>query len=810
MSTTRLGSDPGTGLHSARDVGERSSSAVGVRWWEAFGLLALALAVRLLPWRSVFLPEGVQYPGNDPYYHARRVLYGSVQLPDVLTRDPYLSFPGGGEPIWSPTLDVLGAALVRALGAAGDAARIDGILAVVPPVLGALTVVATAWLGARWLGRATGLGAGALLALLPAHAGYSQVGFFDHHVAVALAAVAGLAAAMAWLDAAQAGRSLVGGTAALGLALAGSLLVWPGMLLHVGVLEAAGVVFVATRRRADAQRRAAFSLAAAHALAFACVAPFGLGRSWALWGAFTPVVLSAFQPWLLGAGGVAHAAVGLAAGSGERALPAARRWLSVMAVGVGVLALSAAAGGLFFGSGGGLLADPFAQVWAWFAKSEAFQAEVAESRPMWRQGGAGWWMSLQSLSGLLLALPFALAAAARQWRPRAAREGWAPGLLLAGWTAALLAASLVQLRFANSLSIGLALVVAWWLPRAAAAIAPHRARGTLVAAVVVLALLPVAPRYAPQLRNLARGLSGEEPLLQALDQRRRMLAEAARWIAENTPETSGWLDAETQPEYGLLAAWTDGHVLGYLGRRPTVLSPFGDDVGGEQWAAAQAYYRLPEPEASALLDRLGVRYVLHEFRRTRALSELPADSTTARLYFHDGEAGDQSVASDRGPMRVVPVEVDAAERHRLVWESPPKPWAKRTRPGFKLYEHVAGARLEGRAVPGAEVRASLDLESNRGRAFRYAARTRADAEGRYRLRVPHATRHGPASVRSRGPYRIESGGRSVLVEVDEADVTGGRAVAIPDLAAPGADAGSDRARASDAGGASPPPPDPRP
>jgi dolichyl-diphosphooligosaccharide--protein glycosyltransferase len=93
-------------------------------------------------------------------------------------------------------------------------------------------------------------------------------------------------------------------------------------------------------------------------------------------------------------------------------------------------------------------------------------------------------------------------------------------------------------------------------------------------------------------------------------------------------------------------------------------------------------------------------------------------------------------------------------------------------PAVKVFEQVAGARLVGRARPGAALEARLDLAARAsGHAFRYVRSGHADADGRFELTVPYPTDPAPVSsdVVARAPYEIHSVGS------DAGDVVVGRA-----------------------------------
>jgi dolichyl-diphosphooligosaccharide--protein glycosyltransferase len=725
-------------------------------------LALLAFAVRALPWRRVLEPDRVVWHGNDAYYHARRVAYTLEDFPRLLERDPYINHPHGGEPIWSPLFDLTAASLAWVLGLSQDLAAVERLLVWIPPLLGATTVVLAAALARRVGGRLAGVLAGLLLALLPAHFNASRVGYLDHHAAVSLASTALLAGTLVVLSRRRASAATLG---MLGVCLGAALLLWPGMLLELALVELGLASFLLVESDARRAHRLALGMAGTQLGALAVVAPFALGRDWERWGSFSPLVLSDFQPWLLGAAAVAFAIYAWRVGAAGRLSPSRRYAALGLGLTGALLTLLPFAGEL-----------PAALQTAldWLGRREAFQAEVAESRPLLvRRGRIDPGFALQQLTGLVFLAPlwlgFGIARARASLRP-------APWLFLTGFAAALLAVTLAQTRFSASLAPAMAVLVglsaAAWI---------RRGRGLVVTLVGLALCAPALASYGPLFADQAALLRGEPPALGAWAQRHRLLLELAGWLRESTPVTPGWLDARARPGYGVLSHWADGHALEYVARRPTVVTNFGDDVGAQNLQLAEAYYRAEEPEASALLDRLAARYVVFEYRRTASRRELAAGSMLSRLYFADGAEAVTGVEIRDGRARRVRGAFPAVTRHRLVYETAAKSHAPDpARPGFKVYEHVRGAEIVGAADAGARVEARLELETPR-RSFGWAASTRADLSGRYRLRVPYATGGSPPPVRPTARYRLRSGSQSSEVAVPEAAVLEGRRLAGPDL-----------------------------
>lgn len=97
-------------------------------------------------------------------------------------------------------------------------------------------------------------------------------------------------------------------------------------------------------------------------------------------------------------------------------------------------------------------------------------------------------------------------------------------------------------------------------------------------------------------------------------------------------------------------------------------------------------------------------------------------------------------------------------------------------PTVKVFARVSGCRLEGTASPGAKVRITLPLRSETsGRTFVHRSEATADPSGKVHLLIPYSTeRDAPrTSVHATGSCRIESGGKTIDLEISELDVATG-------------------------------------
>jgi hypothetical protein len=159
------------------------------------------------------------------------------------------------------------------------------------------------------------------------------------------------------------------------------------------------------------------------------------------------------------------------------------------------------------------------------------------------------------------------------------------------------------------------------------------------------------------------------------------IVEAARWLREHSPPTSGWLSPGPPPEYGVLGPWGVGHVLRYVAERPVVQDNFGDDVGREGFDAAEAYYAAEsEAAGAAILEELRVRYVLVGPAGSGHGRGYGPASLLARLR-HEGTSGGGAGAAEPPAAPL--------ERHRLVYESGSR--GPDGEPHWKLFEWVPAA-----------------------------------------------------------------------------------------------------------------------
>lgn len=729
------------------------------RWLlSALVLFGGAVLVRALPAAHTLSQGEVFFRGPDAYYHMRRIVYTIQNFPDLLVFDPYVQFPHGARPIWSPLFDWVSAALLYPFAGGGDWLLVEQAAAWIPPLLGGITVVAAWTVARRLFNERAAFSAGALLCVLGGHFTYSRVGALDHHVAVSLVATLLLGATLAALGSAS-GRRALRHSAIVGIWIAVSLLVWPGSLLYTALtLVALVVVALAASDAAQAAARWR-ALAVASGCAALLVAPFCFGNEWRHYGPMSPVVLTGFQPWFLGT----LAAIGLgAAQASERPSFATRPFARAgVAAGIGVALLGTS---LLLSSN---LVEGLGEAWRWLSKSEEFQASVIESQGLFVVNGKfSTFMANRQLSYLVYAFPVlwsVLLVDARR------RERRAPIFFLLAWSALLFAVTLLQKRFLDTFTVAFAIVTAAGIQSVwhRLNLTSRDTLGRLATLAVAICLFPLAMNYLPHIEIIGQRFA-EDPLqLHPFTVAQRRLVHASRWMRAFTPHTRGWYDTSQQPEYAVLAPWSEGHVIQYVARRPTIVDNFGDDVGEENYRRERRFWSSPVHVATATVDDLGARYVLLRARQP-VHSLFPPGSIYRTLLARDGSSLELLGGG----------QVRAADRFRLVFES--RPIGKYRAPYIKIFEVVKGARLRGRTRPGAVVNLSLPVTTNRARHFVYHDQVVSNEDGWFEFVVSYPNRDGPTWLDVAPAYTLTCNGGRVEAHVPEDRVHGGGVILVPD------------------------------
>ena len=138
--------------------------------------ILVAFLMRMLSYASVTANGSITFTGYDDFYHMRRILYTASNFPHSLNFDSYLNYPYGFEIGWPPLFDLLGGLLAKVLGGGQpDLHTVEFAGALLPVLLGILTIIPLYIAAASVFDRKTGLLGAFIFAVLPAHVYYIPV-----------------------------------------------------------------------------------------------------------------------------------------------------------------------------------------------------------------------------------------------------------------------------------------------------------------------------------------------------------------------------------------------------------------------------------------------------------------------------------------------------------------------------------------------------------------------------------------------------------------------------------------------------------
>jgi len=660
-------------------------------------VVAFMFWVRMIPADRVITDSAVFFSGNDAWYHARMTHYAVQYFPNTTPFDPWSNFPygTGRHSGFGGLYDqiVALAALVVGLGDPSDH-QIDVVLAVAPPVFGALTAVPTYLVARRLTDRWGGVVATVILALSSGGILFrTYAGASDHQSAEPLfgtLAVVGLVVALAaafgespmFEDVTDRNwtflRTPVLAGAVGGLGVAAYLATWPpGVML----LFTFGVFVVLQISRDHYAGRATDHVA------FAAVVPMTVAglltllyaRSFAL----EATAFSLLQPLVaFGVAGGTLILFGLSRYAEREGYDRSRYPPAVAAL----IALSFVLMWLVYPRGIEMFGRLVERVYSFGLLTSTSAGTVAEIQPA-TVGDA------ISAFGPMLALAVAgfLVLALRVYRENRPVE-----LLVVLWSLSMVAAYFTMSRYGYYFAVNVAILAAygvWWLTtRVLSLDADLSAPGDVDAyqvvgvAMILLLVFPgnvVATGDRQPVWDQAEHLGGTD----------QSWYEASTWLKDNSPEPPlGYYEQYERPAdgdfdypqgaYGVMSWWDYGHWITVMGQRIPYANPFQEGP-----VPASAFFQATdETRANLILDALP------------ALSEDPnrvAELSTAELR---DVVGNQSAATGEDAKYVVIDDEMAGEKF--------PPITRWTGPGASAYFQRQQFRIQGQnaALPTTNAR----------------------------------------------------------------------------------------------------------
>lgn len=685
--------------------------------WLLLGL-ALVVVVRVwVPYDEVFRDGAVVLAGNDPYFYRYWIdqllqsglssinPFDLAELPANLREHDVLF-------VWAmwPWALLLG-------GGARGSGLVLAWYPVVAAVVTALLVFVVAWMLTK--DRRVAVLSVFVLALTPAHAYRTMLGFGDHHafdyvaLMVTVTALVRLGSGeFRWSDSVRRRVIWVVGVGLFGGAVATQVLAWRGgpiLLIPIGLFAILGAI--SSVHAGESPTSSLLGLLAGLAFASVLSAFVHIGLGWApAYRGFAPFVLFGFVAWVLAIGELAYA-------RGTTWLDAA---IGVpIAIGLWLVTLAVVGPALL------LPLDKYLQ----FLR-DASLAQTA---------GIGETFSLlgsleQPL--LLFGLVLVVAVPAMVWVANEGRREYRPGwLAVSAYAWVFLAMSVNRVRFTGMLALFTAVFAAvgilWLAGRMEQATPlaifglergwrpfdwkpPEESDPIRVVAVLGLVVLLITGIGVAQTPSTMNQITVDETAY-----------EAATWM-EGYSTDRGW----DYPRNYVFSEWGSNRAYNYY-------------VSGESesYSYAQRNYRafVSSSDPEAWYDALdgGTGFVV-----VRASAfDYPGDSMQVRLFERHGSAGDG---------------VQGLAHYRLVYVGGDG--------GLKVFTLVPGATIVGNGTPNSILPVSTEVRIGQ-HTFTYRRNVRTDGEGRFSVTVPYP-----------GAYAVGS----AEVTVSDTNVTAGDTIRTQD------------------------------
>jgi len=791
--------------------------------------LLAGFIMRMLSYAAVTANGGITFVGYDDFYHMRRIIYTVSNFPHPLNFDSYINYPYGFEIGWPPFFDLLGALLAKVLGGGQpDLHTIEFAGALLPVLLGTLTIIPLYIAASSIFDRKTGLLGAFIFAAIPAHIYISRFGAVDHHVAEALLSTAAYACFILALKLASkrdlslssfknisSERDLIKSlvlAAASGLFLALLIFTWIGAPIFVSFIVL--YAFVQTTIDLKAGKRSDYLFICSIACIFATllfIIPLSAG-SVRPGLEMSAMYISWFQVFYVLSMLVGTVLLwGLSVYISRKGLD----WkfypgILILVFGAGILSLR-----VFSAESYSFVIEGL----RFFTGKGEYIGTISEALPLFltSQGKLTFSAVIGSFGLCFLAALIGIFLLGLEWKGEKSKP---EGVFFLLWTIFFAYLALSQRRFSYLLAVNIAVLTAYilWVmleslnfeTEVRKLVKPGQKAEKNTPALqtsketklktkskvktknesakngplknrpgskstpdpdyfkIVSSLVLIGLVFVPCIwvgAAFAKSASSVDPGWQ----------DSLNWLETSSPETSYYLQPSQTPEYGVLSWWDYGNWIVYLSERPAVSNNF--QTGIED--SAFFFTTDSEQEAKAVMEKLKVKYIITDTLmaggKFGSIVELAGKDIEDyyKIETVKGKAGLQTAVTPKNQYFNTQVyklqELDGANlgNLRLIHESAVNDTNKGSYKNntVKVFEYVSGARLSGSVSPNQTVTATLELSSNTGRKFAYQNKAVADEKGSFEITVPYSTENTGRGVTATSTYSISSGENVTVTEI---------------------------------------------
>ncbi|HIH93855.1 TPA: oligosaccharyl transferase, archaeosortase A system-associated [Methanosarcina acetivorans] len=792
-------------------------------------VLLAGFIIRMLTYAPLTADGGITFTGYDDYYHMRRILYTVSSFPHSLNFDTYLNYPYGFEIGWPPFFDLLGAFLAIIIGGGQpDTHTVEFAVALLPVLLGVLTVIPVYVVAASVFDKKTGLLGALIFAVLPAHLYISRFGAADHHVAEVLLSTAAYALfilaiklagernlTLSSLKNISSDKNLinpVGLAAASGIFFSLLIFTWVGAPVFISFIGLYALVQRTIDLKAGKESDYLFICSAITLFAtllFTIPLAAGEVRSGL---EMSAIYLSWFQVvYVL----IMLAGLFLLWGFSTYISKKEMDWKYYPGVLILVLVSGLLLVRIFSVEYYGFIVEGL----RFFSGKGEYIGTISEAMPLFLtlQGkltfssvlGSFGLTFLTALAGLFL---FSLELKGEKAKPE--------GVFFLLWTLFYTYLALSQRRFTYLFAVNVSILSAYilWVllesldfeREVKKLIKPENKKekvpdSSLKKGKKASSKTKFKNRHATESKNtsaepdyfkLVSGVAliglifvpsiwygvsfAKDPA--SIDPEWK---DALNWLEASTPATSYYLEPTETPEYGVLSWWDYGNWIVYIGKRPAVSNNF--QTGVED--SANFFISNSEEEAKTIIDKLNVKYVITDTQMAKGKfgSIVELAGKEIEDYYNvstvQEKTGFRTVATakqaymDTEIYKLYEIDGIGLGNLRLVHESTPNTTEDKNSSGntVKVFEYVKGATLSGTTAPNATVIAKLEVSSNTGREFLYQNGDVADEKGSFEITVPYSTENAGNGVHATSAYSLTAGENSTIegIQVTENDIQKG-------------------------------------
>ncbi|HWQ48860.1 MAG TPA: oligosaccharyl transferase, archaeosortase A system-associated [Methanosarcina sp.] len=803
-----------------------------------FGIISLtavvliAFLMRMISYSTVTANGSITFIGYDSFYHMRRILYTASNFPHSLNFDSYINYPGGFEVGWPPLFDFLGALLAKVLGGGNpNLYTTEFAGALLPVLLGVLTIIPLYIAAASVFDRKTALLGALIFAVIPAHVYISRFGAVDHHVAETLLSTSAYACFILALKWAREGslslpslknisseKKLMKSLAlagASGLFFALLIYTWVGALVFVSFILF--YAFIQTTSDLKNGKNSDYLLicstvALLTTLLFTIPLSAGSLRPGLEMSAMYLSWFQVFYVFSMLAGTLILWGFSLyisKKGLDWKYYPAALILVSL----AGLLSLR-----IFSVESYSFVVEGM----RFFLGKGEYIGTISEALPIFltSEGKLTFSPVLGSLGLCFLSALGGFFLLGLEWKGEKSKP---EGVFFLLWSVFFAYLMLSQRRFSYLFAVNVAILTSYFLwvllesfnfetevrklvksepiPRKNAVPALKAGKETksktkskskinspslskknfqpdyfkIVSSLILIGLVFIPCIWAGV--AFAKDEGFIDPVWK----------DSLTWLGTSSPETSYYLEPSGTPEYGVLSWWDYGNWIVYLAKRPAVSNNFQTGIDD----SAHFFTTASEEEAKAIIEKLKVKYVITDNLmaggKFGSIVKLAGEDINKYVNIQtvNGNGGLQTVATAKKEFTETELyklhELDGSNlgNLRLVHENT-IPEMNDTSSDVKIFEFVPGARLSGTADPGQNITAILELSSNTGRKFTYQNEAVSDKNGSFEITVPYSTENTAGGVNALSAYSLNAGGNATVseIQVTEDDILKGNRVEV--------------------------------